>query len=263
MSDLSELREALAGEQTQAAWNRVEALLDGMGSLLGTALGYVREHADDWPSLHRLTRWRRLVSLDPGDPLLDLVVGVDCQRARLDSDDVDAIVGAAGFRQLRYFNLTESDTELVHLWRLLEVAPASLRCLILNRNPLGDTAANYIPEHLRLTDLWMDGCALSGFGVAAICANLAITNLTTLHLGDNAVGTEGASALCGCPLLGGLRILSMQGADLGPQAADLLSFAPYLHNLMVLDVRRNPLGPRGLDALRLGPAFRNTRILHD
>jgi hypothetical protein len=262
MTDLSALRAALAEEPTQAAWNHVEALMDAAEADPMT-LGYVREHAADWPMLHRLTRWGRFLSLAAGDPRWELVVGVDLQRARLDVDGLDQLLAAPGFARLRYLNLRESDTENAHIWRLLEAAPASLRCLILDRNPLGDTAANYIPEHLQLTDLWLEGCGLSGFGVAAICANLAVKQLTTLHLGDNDIGPEGASALCGCPLLGGVRILSLQGAGLTRQAADLLSWAPYLTNVLVLDVRRNPLGRHGLDALRAGPAFRDTSILHD
>lgn len=264
MNRIEALRCAVGEEPSQPAWDEVERLLDeATDAELTLWLAYVREHARDWPPLRRLTRWRRFVSLPGDDPRWSLVDGLDLQRARIVSDDVDRILRAPAFSKLHALNLYESDTEPADIWRLLEVAPAGLDTLILSHNPLGDQTAQYIPEWLRLTDLRVQACGLSGFGVAALCANPALTGLTDLYLGDNEIGPEGAAALCGCPLLTGLRVLDLRGAGLTRSAADLLTWSPFLRGVRLLDVRRNPMGADGLAALRAGPAFRDAEIIHD
>lgn len=264
MRSLDRLRAALTDDASRTAWWEVEAALDeAPPAELDILLAYAREHAEDWPGLERLTRWRRFLSLEPDSPLLSLIYGVDVRRARLSPDDVDALLAHPGWDGLTALDLDESDTEPVHIWRLLEGAPRRLRTLIMHRNPLGDNLARYIPEALRLRDLWLEGVGMSGFGVAALCANPALTGLKTLHLGDNRIGPEGCAALCGCPLLRSLWILDLKRAEITPQAADLLAASPFLQSVMVLDVRGNPLGTQGLEALRAGRSFRTAEILHD
>ena len=104
-----DIRSELHGEPSSARWDRLCALLDGMGGahLSGRVLPYVRESLERWPDRLRVAprRWvERLVYSGRCD-LITLTKRVSFRHHRLRLDTLEVLLGSPSTRALSFVDL--------------------------------------------------------------------------------------------------------------------------------------------------------------
>jgi uncharacterized protein (TIGR02996 family) len=121
---------------------------------------------------------------------------------------------------------------------------ASLRCLDLEKNDLGDLDVADLARspHLGgLASLLLWNNRVSDGGLVALAA-ADLPALTRLDLSNNLIGDLGAIALAGSPMLGRLRVLDLTGNQIGDPGAVALAGSPGAVTLGWLDLTKNPIG---------------------